>query len=109
LLDTLKNGNIKSKKVPRYGANAGQNYMYKIYILQSLKNKRHYIGQTLNIDKRLEKHNSGQVKSTKSFCPWKLIYTENYKTRSEACKREIEIKKYKSGIKFKKLLGIWEN
>ena len=71
-------------------------------------NNRFYTGQTSNIQNRLLKHNSGKVRSTKNFIPWKLIYTENYQNRSEACKRELEIKKYKSGIKFKKLLGIWK-
>jgi len=82
--------------------------MYKIYILQSQKNNKHYIGQTSDIDKRLEKHNNGQVRSTKNFRPWKLIYFEEFDNRSNACKREIEIKNYKGGILFKKLLGLWK-
>ena len=47
------------------------------------------------------------VKSTKSGVPWKFIYTEEYSNLSKARKRELEIKKYKSGIKFKKLLNMW--
>jgi putative endonuclease len=65
---------------------------------------RHYIGQTVNLVARLKKHNKGYVKSTKGFRPWKLLYFENYNTRSEACRRELEIKEYKGGIKFKRLL-----
>jgi putative endonuclease len=81
-------------------------YMHKVYILKSLKNNRYYIGHTNNINNRLKRHNSGQVKSTKPYLPWKIIYTENYQTKSEAYRREMEIKSYKSGIKFKKLLGL---
>ncbi len=80
--------------------------MYKVYILQTLENNRYYIGHTNNLDERLKRHNSGKVKSTKPYLPWKIIHTENYQTKSEAYKREMEIKSYKSGIKFKKLLGL---
>lgn len=50
-------------------------------------------------------HNNGEVRSTKSGVPWRVVYTEDYNKKSEAVKREIEIKKYKSGIKFKKLVS----
>ena len=80
--------------------------MFKVYILQSLKNRRYYVGHTVNMMERLKKHNAGSVKSTKYGKPWKIIYTEDYSTKSEAATREVEIKKYKGGILFKKLLGL---
>ncbi len=79
--------------------------MYLVYILESLKFDRYYTGHTSDIEGRLKKHNSGQVKSTKPYAPWKLIHNEEFELKSEAFKREMEIKKYKSGIKFKKLIG----
>lgn len=79
--------------------------MYKVYILQSLKNKRYYIGHTEDMVQRLRKHNGGSVKSTKFGRPWKIIRTEDYTTKSEAATRELEIKMYKGGILFKKLIG----
>lgn len=82
--------------------------MYKIYIIKSLKTGRHYIGHSENLNKRLVAHNSGKVRSTKSGVPWKVVYTEEYLARSEAFKRELEIKSYKGGIKFKQLLGLWK-
>lgn len=82
--------------------------MYQVYILQSIVKQKYYIGHTENIEHRLYKHNSGFVKSTKYGKPWELVLIENYKTRAEACKRELEIKNYKGGIKFKKLLGLWK-
>ncbi len=78
-------------------------------ILKSLKNGRHYIGHAHNINDRLLRHNAGQVKSTKNYKPWQLIYTEKYNTKVEANRRELEIKSYKGGIKFKKLLGLWKD
>lgn len=81
--------------------------MYYVYLLQSLKNKRYYIGFTTNVRSRLNKHNSGGVKSTKGGRPWKLFLFESYPSKIEALKREREIKSYKGGIKFKKLIGVW--
>ena len=78
--------------------------MYRVYILKSLKVSRYYIGHTNNLVKRLNEHNSGKTKSTKGYIPWKIVYTEEFETKSEAFRREREIKGYKSGIKFKQLL-----
>lgn len=83
--------------------------MFTTYILKSLKNRKHYIGHTEDLKDRIRRHNNGLVKSTKSGRPWEILYTENFLTKSEAYRRELEIKNYKGGIKFKKLLGLWDN
>jgi len=80
--------------------------MFIVYILKSLKNGRFYVGQTQDINDRIKRHNSGNVKSTKYYIPWEIVYLENLQTRSEACKREKQIKIYKGGEAFKKLLKI---
>ena len=77
--------------------------MYVVYILQSINFDRFYIGHTVDLVKRIKEHNAGKTKSTKAYKPWKLVYTEDYNTKSEAFKREKEIKSYKSGYKFKEL------
>ncbi|MEX2052075.1 MAG: GIY-YIG nuclease family protein [Candidatus Paceibacterota bacterium] len=77
--------------------------MFQVYILKSIKNEKHYIGHTGNLDDRLSRHNGGQVKSTKSSVPWDIVYTETFNTKQEAYQREFELKSYKGGIKFKKL------
>ena len=46
---------------------------YYVYILESEVTGSFYIGQTQDIDARLEKHNKGYVKSTKAKRPWKLV------------------------------------
>jgi len=81
--------------------------MFETYILKSLKSRKHYVGHTENMEKRIVRHNSGMVKSTKSGRPWEVLYIERFSTKSEAYRRELEIKSYKGGIKFKKLLGIF--
>jgi putative endonuclease len=79
--------------------------MYIVYILKSLNNNRHYVGSCLDVSVRLQNHNDGLVISTKAYRPWVVIYQEEYQTRGEARKREIQIKRYKSGDAFKKLVS----
>ena len=66
--------------------------MYITYILKSEKDNTHYYGHTKNLQSRLKLHNSGKVKYTKGHIPYKLIYFEEYETRSEANKRELFFK-----------------
>ncbi|MBL1214200.1 MAG: GIY-YIG nuclease family protein [Ignavibacteriae bacterium] len=77
---------------------------YVVYILRSLDYKRYYIGHSKNINRRLSEHNSGSVKSTKAYLPWEIIYEEKFKTKSNAYRRELQIKSFKSGNAFHKLL-----
>lgn len=70
--------------------------MYTTYILQSEKNGSYYIGSTENIDKRIEKHNKGYSRYTKSKRPLKIVYQEQYLAGSEAKKREYYLKSLKN-------------
>jgi putative endonuclease len=67
-----------------------------VYILQSKKDFSFYIGQTNDLDARLSKHNDGFSKYSSSKMPWRLVYFEKFDTRTEAIKRENEIKSKKS-------------
>ncbi len=78
--------------------------MFYVYILKSKSTGRYYIGQTNNIRERLKKHNLGKTKSTKYGIPWQVVYSEEFKTRTEVMKRENEIKSYKGGNAFRNLL-----
>jgi len=69
--------------------------MYYTYVLQSLTSGRYYIGQTSDLSQRLDRHKENLVTSTKNRCPWKLVYSEHYSTRSEAIKREKYLKSLK--------------
>ena len=70
--------------------------MFVAYIIQSQKSERYYIGHTQNILVRLDYHNNGKVKATKNKGPWVLVYEENFETKLEANRRELEIKSKKS-------------
>jgi len=63
--------------------------MYYSYILKSEKDGRYYYGSTHDVEKRLMKHNSGQVRATKGRRPFLVHFIEQYQTRSEAFKREM--------------------
>ena len=69
---------------------------YFTYILRSLKTGRFYIGSCENTEIRLQQHNMKRTPSTKSSVPWEIVYTEEFSTRSDAVKREYEIKRKKS-------------
>lgn len=78
--------------------------MYTVYILRSILNKRYYIGSTSNLELRLRQHNAGKTKSLLKYLPVKVIYSEIYKTQLEAVRRELQIKSYKGGEAFKRLI-----
>ena len=77
---------------------------YWVYILQSEVAGRYYIGSTGNIEDRLERHNGGRSKATKSGRPWRLVYTETFSTRPEAVARETQLKKGKSRVRIQELV-----
>jgi len=73
-----------------------------VYVLKSKKDGNLYIGCTEDIKKRLEYHNSGRVKSTKSRVPFEVLYSEVYDDMYEAFKME----KYYKTAKGKKELKL---
>ena len=77
---------------------------YFVYILQSDQDSKYYIGSTKDLEKRLDSHNRGSVKSTRHRRPLKLLYFEEFENRTSAVRREREIKSYKGGQAFKELL-----
>ncbi len=70
--------------------------MYFVYILYSKTKDRYYVGQTDNIENRMEYHNSGESPYTSIASDWVVVYTEEYETRTGARKLENEIKRKKS-------------
>ncbi len=80
--------------------------MFYVYILLSEKTGKFYIGSTGDLEDRLFRHNSGWNKSTQSGRPWQLVYSEAFSTRSEAMKREKEIKSWKSHKRISELISV---
>ncbi|WP_394805226.1 GIY-YIG nuclease family protein [Kordiimonas aquimaris] len=72
------------------------------YVLGSLgKTSKTYVGWTNDLDKRLAAHNAGTgAKSTRGR-QWVILYTEEFKNRSDAMSREWHLKRDR---KFRKKL-----
>jgi putative endonuclease len=79
---------------------------YFVYVLQSQKDKKNYIGSTSDIKKRIAFHNAGLQRSTRTRIPFELIYNEEFPSKREALRRERYLKSLKGGEAFKKLIGI---
>ena len=79
-----------------------------VYILQSLKDFSFYVGQCDDLDYRVSKNNEGMSKYTASKMPWRLVYFEVFESRSEALKRERQIKNMKSKIYLQNLIANWK-
>ena len=62
--------------------------------MNSLKNNDIYIGSTASLNNRLKLHNSGKIKSTKGYKPWRLLEYYEFDTRSEAVKYEKFLKSH---------------
>ena len=62
--------------------------MVYVYILKSINYERYYVGLSSNMNRRLKEHNSKQVKSTKPYTPYNLIYSKSFDTMD--CARDYE-------------------
>jgi putative endonuclease len=84
--------------------------MYQTYIIYSQSTDRYYIGSTgVGVEKRVERHNEGWSRSTKSGTPWKVKYVKSFKTKTEALKWEHKIKRQKSRAFIERLIDSEEN
>ena len=103
--DEFEGNSLASPRLVRLGRKNLKYMLYKIYILKSKLKEKYYIGHTSDLDKRLHCHNAGKVRSTKIYKPWEIIYTEELKDKKGAYRREMQIKSYKEGEAFKKMIG----
>ena len=70
--------------------------MYYCYILYSEKLDKYYIGSTSNIEGRILRHNSSNHGFTSTGKPWILKYSESFDEKTDALKREMQLKSWKS-------------
>ncbi|MBP9817734.1 GIY-YIG nuclease family protein [Candidatus Shapirobacteria bacterium] len=82
---------------------------FVVYVLINSETNKIYIGQTTNLEKRIDRHNGLLANRTKSYTSknknigiWLLGYKEVLKTRKEAIIREKELKSYQ-GRQFLKI------
>ena len=70
---------------------------YWTYLLKSISPgiKKTYVGYSINVEKRLIKHNTNAgAKTTKGY-KWIIVYQKKFKTKSEAMSYEYKLKKDK--------------
>jgi putative endonuclease len=70
--------------------------MYFVYILYSISREKYYIGYTSNLATRLIKHNAKHKGFTHGVNDWKIVYSEQFQTKTEATRREKQIKAWKN-------------
>ena len=66
-------------------------YMHKVYVLENTQDYSWYIGQTDDLERRLQQHNTkagGRTTAMKDLGSWKLIYAEAYRDKRDALRRE---------------------
>lgn len=72
-----------------------------VYIIQCADDTL-YTGITIDMERRFKEHTSGEgAKYTRGRAPLKLVYTELCTSRSQASKREYEIKQLDRNEKIK--------
>ncbi|MCH8068390.1 MAG: GIY-YIG nuclease family protein [Candidatus Marinimicrobia bacterium] len=69
---------------------------YTVYALHSPTHNKIYIGFTSDILGRMDSHNELATKGwTIKYRPWFVVHTEEFETKSEALKREKQLKSQK--------------
>lgn len=79
--------------------------MFFVYAISSLKRNYIYVGLTSNLERRIQQHNKGYVRTTKPYASFVLLYHESVNTQLEARERE---KYWKSGVGKEKLRRLRE-
>jgi putative endonuclease len=73
----------------------GTQNSYCVYVLKSKSTGSLYIGQTNNLVRRLEDHNSGKSIYTRNKGHWELLGKFSCLDRSESIRLETKLKKMK--------------
>lgn len=67
--------------------------MFYVYLIESKELGVVYTGQTNDLNKRFNEHKTGLSRYTKRASDWKLLYYEAYTSRTQAIKRENQLKR----------------
>ncbi|OGY62353.1 MAG: hypothetical protein A2745_02930 [Candidatus Harrisonbacteria bacterium RIFCSPHIGHO2_01_FULL_44_13] len=68
-------------------------YTYILLCVDDVRERRKfYIGSTDNLNKRIVAHKNKEVQTTKSFDQIELIYFEGCRNKTDARKRELQLK-----------------
>ena len=66
---------------------------YYVYILESGTDGSWYYGYTENLEQRLSDHQTNRSKYTRNKGPWRIIFSKQFATKTEALEFEKYLKK----------------
>ena len=75
-----------------------------VYVLRSDRDGNKYLGCTQDVSKRLARHQSGGVRSTRNRGPFALVHVEEFEDRAEAFAREKFLKTWAGRIELGRIL-----
>ena len=77
---------------------SGNGYLnvHYTYIIESLSSGHWYYGSTADPKERLDYHNKGWNRSTRSRGPWKFIFLRKFETENEARQFEFQLKRLRN-------------
>ena len=102
LTDT-PHGELEARSIPR-GGHEVFFLPFFTYILQSQRDGSFYVGFSHNPTLRCQRHNDGGTRSTRAGRPWRIMWTRQFSSKSEALAFERHLKKMKSRTYLEKLL-----
>jgi len=72
---------------------------YSVYVLESVKDGRLYIGVTQSVQDRISYHNRGRVRSTKGRRPFRLLGSKTFDSFRAARAAEVLLKRFKDPVR----------
>ena len=78
--------------------------MYFTYILYSAIKDKYYVGSCQDVNERLRKHNTNHSGFTGKTGDWIIKWIEEHANKTDALKREKQIKAWKSRKMIEKLI-----
>src|SRR5258708_36604203 len=81
---------------------------YRVYVIQNREGK-FYIGLSDDVGRRIEQHNSGASKWTKTRGPWQLVWQSEVLSVSDARKLENRLKRKGRGQGFYSITGLHQS
>ena len=103
---TYVSGRTRGSCLPRTQCGTGRHpfiFMFYVYVLKSLKDKRLYVGYTSDLKSRFLQHQAGKVASTKLRRPLRLLFYEAFCSQADA-RRERYLKTSKGKATLKQVL-----
>lgn len=66
--------------------------MRYVYLLESIGERKRYVGVTSDLKRRLTEHNSGKSPHTSKFMPWRLVTYVAFSDERQAAAFELYLK-----------------